>query len=451
MEITEKSSEGLKREYSIIVGAAEIEGKVTTRLTEVGQQVRLPGFRPGKVPMNLLKKRFGESVRGEVLESTIQESTQKALEEKALKPAIQPKVDLVSFEEGEDLEFSVELELLPDIELGDMSSLKIEKLVAKPGDDQVNEALGKMAENNKVSKPTDEKRAAALGDVVVMDFVGTVDGEEFEGGKADDFKLELGSGRFIPGFEEQLVGLEPDSQNDVKITFPEDYHSSDLAGKAAVFSVSLKGLEVMDTPDIDGEFAKSMGFDDLAALTEAVTKQIGSDYDYLSRMKIKRELLDQLSGLHTFEVPPAMLEMEFNNIWQQVEQAKEADQLDPEDAGKSDDELKADYNTIAERRVRLGLLLSDIGQKNNLQVPPDEISQAIAREASRFPGQEQSVVSYYQSNPQAVEQVRAPLFEDKVIDFLLELAQVTEKEVSPDALIEEAGGTETDGPVPSAS
>ena len=450
MEITEKSSEGLKREYSIIVGAAEIEGKVTTRLTEVGQQVRLPGFRPGKVPMNLLKKRFGESVRGEVLESTIQESTQKALEEKALKPAIQPKVDLVSFEEGEDLEFSVELELLPDIELGDMSSLKIEKLVAKPGDDQVNEALGKMAENNKVSKPTDEKRAAALGDVVVMDFVGTVDGEEFEGGKADDFKLELGSGRFIPGFEEQLVGLEPDSQNDVKITFPEDYHSSDLAGKAAVFSVSLKGLEVMDTPDIDGEFAKSMGFDDLAALTEAVTKQIGSDYDYLSRMKIKRELLDQLSDLHTFEVPPAMLEMEFNNIWQQVEQAKEADQLDPEDAGKSDDELKADYNAIAERRVRLGLLLSDIGQKNNLQVPPEEISQAIARESSRFPGQEQSVVSYYQSNPQAVEQVRAPLFEDKVIDFLLELAQVTEKGVSPDALIEEAGGTETDGPVPSA-
>ena len=451
MEITEKSSEGLKREYSIIVGAAEIEGKVTTRLTEVGQQVRLPGFRPGKVPMNLLKKRFGESVRGEVLESTIQESTQKALEEKALKPAIQPKVDLVSFEEGEDLEFSVELELLPDIELGDMSSLKIEKLVAKPGDDQVNEALGKMAENNKVSKPTDEKRAAALGDVVVMDFVGTVDGEEFEGGKADDFKLELGSGRFIPGFEEQLVGLEPDSQNDVKVTFPEDYHSSDLAGKVAVFSVLLKGLEVMDTPDIDGEFAKSMGFDDLAALTEAVTKQIGSDYDYLSRMKIKRELLDQLSDLHTFEVPSAMLEMEFNNIWQQVEQAKEADQLDPEDAGKSDDELKADYNTIAERRVRLGLLLSDIGQKNNLQVPPDEISQAIAREASRFPGQEQSVVSYYQSNPQAVEQVRAPLFEDKVIDFLLELAQVTEKEVSPDALIEEAGGTETDGPAPSAS
>lgn len=451
MEITEKSSEGLKREYSIIVGAAEIEGKVTTRLTEVGQQVRLPGFRPGKVPMNLLKKRFGESVRGEVLESTIQESTQKALEEKALKPAIQPKVDLVSFEEGEDLEFSVELELLPDIELGDMSSLKIEKLVAKPGDDQVNEALGKMAENNKVSKPTDEKRAAALGDVVVMDFVGTVGGEEFEGGKADDFKLELGSGRFIPGFEEQLVGLEPDSQNDVKVTFPEDYHSSDLAGKVAVFSVLLKGLEVMDTPDIDSEFAKSMGFDDLAALTEAVTKQIGSDYDYLSRMKIKRELLDQLSGLHTFEVPPAMLEMEFKNIWQQVEQAKETDQLDPEDAGKSDDELTADYNTIAERRVRLGLLLSDIGQKNNLQVPPEEISQAIAREASRFPGQEQSVVSYYQSNPQAVEQVRAPLFEDKVIDFLLELAQVTEKEVSPDALIEETGGTETDGPVPSAS
>lgn len=451
MEITEKSSEGLKREYSIIVGADEIEGKVTARLTEVGQQVRLPGFRPGKVPMNLLKKRFGESVRGEVLEATVQETTQKALEEKELKPAMQPKVDLVSFEEGKDLEFSVELELLPDIELGDFASLTVEKLVTKAGDEQINETLSKMAENNKVSAPTDEKRPAAMGDVVVMDFVGSVDGEEFEGGKASDFKLELGSGRFIPGFEEQLVGLEPGNDKNVELTFPEDYHSADLAGKAAVFAVSLKGLEVMDTPAIDDEFAKNMGFDDLAALTEAVTKQVEADYEYLSRMKIKRELLDQLADMHTFDVPPAMLDMEFENIWQQVEQAKEAEQLDPEDAGKSDDELKADYNSIAERRVRLGLLLSDIGQKNNLQVPPEEISQAIAREASRFPGQEQSVVSYYQSNPQAVEQVRAPLFEDKVIDFLLELAQVTEKSVTPEELVEEAGGTETDGPVPSAS
>lgn len=451
MEITEKSSDGLKRELSVIIGAQEIEGKVTDRLTEVGQQVRLPGFRPGKVPMNLLKKRFGESVRGEVLETTIQESTQKALEEKALKPAIQPKVDLVSFEEGQDLEFSIELELLPDIELGDMSSLKIERLVAKPGDEQINDTMAKMAENNKTSKPTEEKRPAKMGDVVVIDFAGSVNGEEFEGGRATDFKLELGSGRFIPGFEEQLEGLELGSSKDVNVTFPEDYHSADLAGKEALFAVDLKGLEEMATPDLNDEFATLMGFDDLAALTEAVTKQIQTDYDYLARMKIKRELLDQLSELHTFEVPPAMLDMEFNNIWNQVEQAQEADQLDPEDADKSEDELKADYRSIAERRVRLGLLLSDIGQKNNLSVPPEELSQAIAREASRFPGQEQSVVNYYQTNPQAIEQVRAPLFEDKVIDFLLELAQVTEKDVSPDELIKEAGGTETDGPVPSAS
>ena len=451
MEIKEKSSEGLKRELSVVIGAQEIEGKVTTRLTEVGQQVRLPGFRPGKVPMNLLKKRFGESVRGEVLESTIHESTQKALEEKDLKPAVQPKVDLVSFEEGEDLEFSIELELLPDIELNDMSSLKVEKLVATPGDDQVKETLGKMAENNKKSVPLEGKRPAADSDVVVINFVGTIDGEEFDGGKAEDFKLELGSGRFIPGFEEQVVGMETGSEKDVKVKFPDDYHSTELAGKEAVFHVTLSGVETMETPDIDEEFAKSIGFDGLAALTAAVTKQIETDYDYLSRMKVKRELLDQLAEQHKFDVPPAMLDMEFNSIWQQVEQAKEADQLDPEDAGKSEDELKSDYLSIAERRVRLGLLLSDIGQKNNLSVPPEELSQAIAREAGRFPDQEQSVVNYYQNNPQAVEQVRAPLFEDKAIDFLLELAQVTEKKVKPEELIEEAGATETDGPVPSAS
>ena len=451
MEITEKSSEGLKRELSVIIGAQEIDGKVTTRLTEVGQQVRLPGFRPGKVPMNLLKKRFGESVRSEVLESTIQESTQKALEEKSFKPAAQPKVDLVSFEEGQYLEFSIELELLPDIELKDMSSLSIEKLIATPGEEQVNETLKKMTENNKKSVPLDEKRPASDGDVVVIDFVGKVDGEEFEGGKAEGFKLELGSGRFIPGFEEQVVGMEPGSDKDIEVNFPEDYHSGDLAGKTAVFHVTLQGLESMETPALDDEFAKSMGFDDLAALTEAVTKQIEADYTYLSRMKIKRELLDQLAEQHSFDVPSAMLDMEFNSIWQQVEQAKEADQLDPEDADKSEDELRADYQSIAERRVRLGLLLSDIGQKNNLTVPPEELSQAIAREASRFPGQEQSVVNYYQNNPQAVEQIRAPLFEDKVIDFILELAQVTEKSVSPEELIEQAGATETDGPVPSAS
>ncbi len=451
MEVTEKSSDGLKRELSIVVGAQEIEGKVTDRLTEVGQQVRLPGFRPGKVPMNLLKKRFGESVRGEVLESTIQESTQKALEEKSFKPAVQPKVDLVSFEEGENLEFSVELELLPDIELTDLSTLTVEKLAATPGDKEVKETLEKMADNNKKSIPLEKSRPAKTGDIVVIDFTGKVDGEEFEGGKATDFKLELGSGRFIPGFEEQLEKMKPGDDKDVNVTFPEDYHNSDLAGKEAVFSVTLTALETMETPDVDEDFATAMGFDDLAALTDAVTKQIEADYDYLARMKIKRELLDQLADKHTFEVPAAMLDMEFNAIWQQIEQAKEADQLDPEDAGKSDDELKADYGSIAERRVRLGLVLSDIGQKNSLTVPPEEISQAIAREASRFPGQEQSVVNYYQNNPQAVEQVRAPLFEDKVIDFLLELAQVTEKSVSPDELIDQAGATETDGPVPSAN
>ncbi len=451
MQITEKSSEGLKRELSVVIGAQEIEGKITDRLTEVGKQVRLPGFRPGKVPMNLLRKRFGESVRGEVVETAIQESTQKAIEEKELKPAVQPKIDLVSFEAGEDLEFSIAVELLPEIEVTDLSSFKIEKLVATAGDKEVDETISKMAENNKKSAPLKDKRPAAMADVVVIDFVGSVDGEEFEGGKADDFQLELGSNRFIPGFEEQVVGMEIDGEKDIEVTFPEDYHSSDLAGKPAVFKVTLKGIEALETPAIDEDFAKSMAFDDLAALKDAVKGQIEQDYTYLSRMKTKRELLDHLSDSHDFEVPPAMLDSEFNTIWKQVEQAKEANQLDPDDEGKSDDELRADYRKIAERRVRLGLLLSEVGQKNNLTVAPEELSQAIGREASRFPGQEEAVVSYYQNNPQAIEQVRAPLFEDKVIDFLLELAQVTEKTVTPEELVELTGATETDGPVPSAN
>lgn len=451
MQITEKNSDGLKRELSVVIGADEIEGKVTTRLTEVGKQVRLPGFRPGKVPMNLLKKRFGESVRGEVLESTIQESTQKAIEEKDFKPAVQPKVDLVTFEEGQDLEFSIEVELLPEIELTDLSAFEVEKLVAEAGDAQVDETTAKMAENNKKSTPLTEERPAEDGDVVVIDFLGTVDGEEFEGGKAEGFQLELGSGRFIPGFEEQVVGMNIGDEKDLNVTFPEDYHSSELAGKGAVFATKLTGIEAMETPPIDDEFAKSMGFDDLAALKTAVKGQIEQDYAYLSRMKVKRELLDHLADGHDFEVPSAMLDGEFDAIWKQVEQAKETDQLDPDDEGKSDDELRADYKNIAERRVRLGLLLSEVGQKNNLVVAPDELSQAISREASRFPGQEQAVVNYYQNNPQAIEQVRAPLFEDKVIDFLLELAQVTEKPVTPEELIELTGATETDGPVPNAN
>lgn len=451
MQITEKSSEGLKRELSVVIGAAEIDGKVTDRLTEVGKQVRLPGFRPGKVPMNLLRKRFGESVRGEVLESTIQESTQKAIEEKALKPAVQPKIDLVTFEEGQDLEFSIAVELLPDIELTDLSSFKVEKLVAEAGDKQVDETTAKMAENNKKSVPLEDARPAKTGDVVIIDFLGTVAGEPFEGGKAEAFQLELGSGRFIPGFEEQVVGMSVGDEKDLKVTFPNDYHSSELAGKEAVFATKLTGIEVLETPPVDDEFAKSMGFDDLAALKTAVKGQIEQDYAYLSRMKIKRELLDHLADGHNFEVPSAMLDGEFDAIWSQVEQAKESNQLDPDDEGKSDEELRADYRNIAERRVRLGLLLSEVGQQNNLSVGPDELSQAISREASRFPGQEQAVVNYYQNNPQAIEQVRAPLFEDKVIDFLLELAQVTEKSVTPEELIEITGATETDGPVPAAN
>ena len=427
MQVIDKSAEGLKRQFSVVIAADAIEEKVTSRLNEVGRQVRLPGFRPGKVPMNLLRKRFGQAVRSEILERTIDESTQAAFTEKAVKPAMQPKVELVKFEEGQDLEFSVQYEVLPEISSGEFSNLDLTRLVASVSDKEHEEAINGFLRNRRTTEKVDEDRPAKTGDGLMVDFVGRIDGKEFDGGTAKDALVEIGSGQYVPGFEDQLVGAKVGDTVKVNVTFPEDYAASELAGKAAEFDVTVKELHKVTTPPLDDEFAKSMGDENVEALRTRMRKFLQDNYDNASRLRLKRQLLDRLAESHSFAVPEGLVDVEFDAIWRQMERVAKDGQLDPEDEGKTDEELRKEYRDIAERRVRLGLLLSDVGQKNGVSVSQEDLNKAIMQEAVRYPGQETAVIEYYQRNPQALEALRAPIFEDKVVDFIISQAKVTDQ------------------------
>jgi trigger factor len=435
MQITETSSEGLSREYTVVISSVEIETKLTVRLTEIGQAVSVPGFRPGKVPMTLLKQRYSESVRGEILEQTIQESTQSAMTERDLRPAMQPKIEIVTFEEGKDLEYKLGVELLPDIEPMDFSKLSLERLVADVSDEEIDNSLQRLADSRKTFVAVEDGRAAESGDQVLINFLGRVDGEAFEGGTAEDFELELGSNTFIPGFEDQLIGAKPDAKPNVTVTFPEEYPAENLKGKEAVFEVEIKEVRAVQQSAIDDEMAKGMGMDDIEALRGAIREQMQSEYSQVSRARLKRVLLDALSDNHDFEVPPGMADQEFDAIWTQLMEAKEKDQLDEDDKGKGDDELRDHYRPIAERRVRLGLLLSEVGRVNNLAVNQDDLNRAMTEQARQFPGQEASVFEYYQKNPEAMQELQAPIFEEKVVDFIVEMADVADKTVSIEELM----------------
>ncbi len=434
MQVTEKNSSGLARELNVVIPATSFEKRVETRLNEIGQQVRLPGFRPGKVPLKLLRTRFGQSARGEILESTINESTQAAIAEKALKPAMQPKVELVTFEEGKDLEFSIKLEVLPEITAADITGVELTRPTAPVTDEELGKAMDEIVQGRRTTEVVSEKRGAKKGDAVVADFVGTIDGVEFEGGKAQGATIEIGSGQFIPGFEDQLIGAKAGETATVKVNFPDDYGVKTLAGKAAEFKVDVKELRTFKAPELDDEFAKQMGDADLAALKTRLNGFLQSNHDATSRLRMKRQLLDKLADGHSFPVPQGMVDIEFESIWRQMEQVMKNGQLDQEDIGKSEDELKTEYRSIAERRVRLGLLLSDIGQKNGVLVSQDDLTRALTQEAMRYPGQEQAIFQFYQSNPQALEALRAPIFEEKVVDFIFTKAKVTDQTVSLEEL-----------------
>ena len=447
MQVTQISAEGLKREYRISVPAADIEGKMVARLNEVGREVRVPGFRAGKVPLAILRSRFGDAVKGEILQSAIEDATASTIEDEGIRPAMQPAIDDLKFEDGEDLEYTLNLELLPDIEPVDFAALELERLVVEAEEERVEEALARLAEQHKHFSPAEEGAEAKDGDEVTIDFAGSIDGAPFEGGAAEDFVLRLGAGQFVPGFEEQLLGVKPGDEKTVGIDFPEDYPNEDLKGKAASFAVTVKALRSPDETPVDDALAEHLGLDDLDALKATVRGQIEGEYQRVSRERLKRDLLDTLAERHGFDLPPGMVENEFDTIWSQVVGARKRDELDDEDKALSDDALKERYRGIAERRVRLALLLSEVGRANNIRVTEEELNRALAEQARMFPQAEAArLFELYRDNPEAMQSLQAPIFEDKVVDFIVEMAQVTDRTVGIEELMTDPDGDESEEP-----
>ena len=442
MQVTETVSDGLKREIKVTVPADELAQRVDQRLAELKGQVRLKGFRPGKVPVGHLKKIYGRSVMAEVLEKTVGEKTQQAIEERNERPALQPDVKLTEDQEeiekvmagDADLAYSVAFEILPDIELIELAKLELERPVAEPPDSQIDEALAKLQEQG-TSYEVEEERAAEEKDRLSIDFTGRIDGEEFEGGSGQDVFVVIGRGGFIAGFEEGLTGAKTGEERDVTAQFPEDYHAEDLAGKEAVFSVTVKDVARPVVPELDDAFAEQLGLESYEKLREAVTERTKQEYETLSRNKLKRSLLDALSDGHAFELPPTLVDNEFDGIWRQIEQSLAESEKTFEDEGKTEEEARKEYREIAERRVRLGLVLSEIGEKNEISISDEELGRAMVEQARRYPGREKEMYELMRSTPEMVMQLRAPLYEDKVVDFILELANVTEKTVTPDELL----------------
>lgn len=429
MQVTVIKEEGLKREYEVVIPANDIESQIETRLQQEAANLALPGFRKGKVPMKVLKARYGRMVLGEVIETAVNQSNQKLYQDKEVKPAVQPKIEMdQDFDLGKDLKYKMEFEVIPPIKVMDVSGVKLDKQTAEAGDEEVNKSLERIAKQRKATKPVKTKRAAKKGDVLLIDFDGESGGEKHSGMSAEDYSLELGSGSFIPGFEDQLIGAKAGDETTVTVTFPEAYPMKELAGKEANFAVKVKELQETTMPEIDDAFAGTLGFDSLDALKDALKQQAQKEYDNLSRQKVKRQLLDILDEKHKFEVPQTMVDMEFKQISEQMKQNPIGGQkeLDKDE----EEELK----TIAERRVRLGIVLSEIGNQQKVEITNEELQGAVIAEAQKYQGQEAQVFEYFKNNPQALESLKAPIFEEKVVDYLLEQAEVKETKVTPEEL-----------------
>ncbi|MBV9902957.1 MAG: trigger factor [Alphaproteobacteria bacterium] len=439
MQITETVTEGLHREFKVVIPKTDLDTRLNGKIEEIKPRMNLKGFRPGKAPASFLRKQFGKSMMGEIVEAAVNESSQKAVNDNSLKVASAPKVDLVSEIEQvvdgkSDLEFTIKVDLMPEFDLADVAKLNVERLVGDVTDADVDEALNRLADQTKTFSPREAGEASQSGDTVVIDFVGKVDGTEFAGGKADDFNLTLGSGQFIPGFEDQLIGAKAGEAREVKVQFPAEYGEPTLASKDAVFDVTVKEVKKPDPVAIDNELAKKLGLEDLATLKDRVRDQIKSDFARASRLHLKRRILDALDSSHSFDLPPGMVQGEFDAIWQQVENELKREGKTAADEGKSEDDLKKEYREIAERRVRLGLVLAKLGEQNGITVAPEEVRRAIEARARQFPGQEQQVFNFYTQNPNAAAEIRAPIYEDKVVDFIAELANVTDKKVDRETL-----------------
>lgn len=441
MECVE-TTEGLSHMYKVSVPAADLQKRLTDRIEEIRPQMNLKGFRPGKVPAAHVMKMFGKSIMGEVVEAVVKETSQKAIEDADIRPAGQPEMhmesDMDEVMDGKaDLSFHMHVEIMPEFEPADISKITIKRPVAEITDEDKQTRLTQIAEANLKYDKRAKTAKARNEDAIVIDFLGKLDGEPFEGGGAEGHTLILGSNSFIPGFEEQLVGVKAGDKKDVTVTFPEDYQADQLAGKEAVFEVTVHEVREPKTPDVDEEFAKGLGLESLEKLEEIVTEQIENEYSTASRNKAKRGLLDTLDDKHDFDLPPKMVDAEFDQIWQQLQTEMDAGRTAEEDKDKSEDDLKAEYRTIAERRVRLGLVLAEIGRVAEITIDESEVQQALIQEARNFPGQEREVIEFFQKNPNAMAQLRAPIYEDKVVDHILETAKVKEETVSKEDLLKE--------------
>lgn len=442
MQVTETLSEGLKREFKVSVPAAELDAKVNARLDELKSRIRLDGFRPGKVPVLHLKRVYGRSAMAEVIEATVRDANNQIVSERGYKLAAEPRVTLPEQKDAieqliagkSDLTYTMAVEIVPPITLANFKDIKLTKLVAEVADSEINEGIARIADQNRPYSAKGEGEKAANGDRVVISYAGTINGEPFEGGSGDDAAVLIGSNTFIPGFEDQLIGIGVGETHTLKVKFPEHYQASHLAGKDAEFVVTAKSIESPGKVSLDDDFAKSLGLESMAKLREAVKDRIAREHAAASRQKLKRSLFDELDKGHKFEPPPSLVEEEFNRVWKSVLQELETEKKTFADENTTEEKAKAEYRAIAERRVRLGLVLAEIGEKNNITVSEDELSRAIMQQASQFPGQEKRVWDFYRQNAQAVAGIRAPIFEEKVVDFLLELAEVTEKKVPRDEL-----------------
>lgn len=427
MKITETNKQGLTHSFKVVVPAADFNAEVQKRIADAAGKVKLPGFRPGKVPLNVVEQKYGAALKGEAAEALIQEASRKAMEENKLKPADAPKVDVTVFEDGKDFEFTLTVEVLPEIKPVDFSKIEVQKLVSEVTDKEINDALARLAQSRRSTEPSDEKRPTQKGDIVVIDFVGSIDGKEFKGGKGKDYYLELGSNTFIPGFEEQLIGKNIGDKVTVNVKFPETYHVKELAGKDAVFDVDLKELRKIKDAEMNDDFAKSFGKDTMDALKELVKEELSKEYANVSHIHLKRAILDALAPLCDFEAPQSMVDLEFDSIWKQYEAAKQRGELDDDEKNTPEDDLKKEYKAIAERRVKLGLLLAEIANLNKIALTQEDLNKAIMAEARRYPGQEQKVFDFYTQNPRAMDTLKAPLFEEKVIDFITGKVKINEK------------------------
>ena len=443
MQVTETSAAGLKREFRVVFPATDLEARVNERLDDLKGRVQLRGFRPGKVPVAHLKRIYGKSAMAEVIENAVREANDKIVSDHGFKLATEPKVVLPS-EEGavegviagkSDLAYTVEIEIVPPIALADFKTLKLERLAAEVTDAQIDAALQALAEQN---RPFNAKaEAAEKGDRVTISFQGTMAGQAFEGGAAEDVPVLVGSGRFLPGFEDNLLGAKAGESRTFDVKFPDNYPAANLAGKDATFAVTVKSIEAPGAVTLDDDFAKTVGLDSLAKLRDALRERIQREHAAASRQKIKRALLDQLDERHKFEPPPTLVQQEFNNVWSAVESDLKQQGRTFADEGTTEEKARADYQAIAERRVRLGLVIAEIGEKNNITVSEEQMRAAVMDQVRQLPGREQQVWDYYRNNPGALAALRAPLFEDKVVDFVLELAEVTDKQVSREELFKE--------------